>query len=57
MRHCLSPYPLVKFKGMMGNKKHAVLTTWRSVCRVHNRKGLSYFHSIINYEVMSMSKR
>jgi len=36
MRHRLSPYPLVKFKGMMGNKKHEVVTTWLSVCRVHN---------------------
>ena len=31
-------YPLVKLKGMMGNKKHEVVTTWRRVSRVHNTK-------------------
>ena len=36
MRHRLSPYPLVKFKSMMG-KKHEVVTTWPSVSRAHKR--------------------
>jgi len=38
-------YPLVKFKGMMENKKHELVRTWRSVCRVHNRRATFLPHN------------
>ena len=27
-----------RLEGMMGNKNHEVVTTWRYVCRVHNTR-------------------